>query len=69
MNYLVWTINKNDSTNHPFKQIIRKDNKIELFDKSGEKIIARQQLTPLYYRNGIDYKMNRDCLLNKETYD
>ena len=66
MNYLVWTTNKNDSKNHPLKQIIRKDNKIEFYNKSGEKIIARQQLTPLYYINDIDYVMTRNCLLNKK---
>lgn len=59
----VWTISKNDSKNHPLKQIVCQGNKIKLYDKLGENIIARQQLKPLYYRNGIAYVFTRDCLI------
>ena len=34
------------------KQSIIKDEKISLYDDMGSDIIARQQLKPLYYRNG-----------------
>ncbi len=30
-------------------------------------IIARQQLTPLFHRNGIAYAITRDCLLGQKT--
>ena len=62
----VWTISKNDSKNHPLKQLTLKNNKINLYDKAGESIIARQQLNPLYFRNGIAYVLTRDCLINKK---
>ena len=63
----VWTISKNDSKNHPLKQIIIKDKKISLYDDMGSDIIARQQLKPLYYRNGAAYAMSRNCLLKNKS--
>ena len=39
---------------------------MDFYDPAGAKIIARQQLTPVYHKNGVAYVMTRDCILNKE---
>ncbi len=62
----VWTVSKTDSKAHPLKQlVIRKDN-LDYYDPAGANIIARQQLAPVYHRNGVAYAMTRDCILNKK---
>ena len=63
----VWTVSKTDSKAHPLKQlVIRKDN-LDYYDPAGANIIARQQLTPVYHRNGVAYALTRDCILNKKN--
>tara|TARA_B110000503_G_scaffold135950_1_gene217433 strand:- start:463 stop:1167 length:705 start_codon:yes stop_codon:yes gene_type:complete len=63
----VWTVSKNDSKNHPLKQLkIDGYDSLSLYDKAGENIIARQELNPLFYRNGVAYVMTRNCLLNQK---
>jgi len=63
----VWTISKTDSKSHPLKQLIVKNNKLDYYDDAGKNIIARQQLKPVYHRNGIAYAITRDCILNKQS--
>ena len=40
---------------------------MSLWDESGKSIIARQQLEPLYYRNGICYAFTRECLMDTQS--
>ncbi len=63
----VWTVSPTDSKAHPLKQLIISDNGLSFYDPKGAAIIARQQLSPVYHRNGIAYAMTRDCLLNQKT--
>lgn len=64
----VWTVSETDSKGHPFKQLsITPDGALDYWDQRGAQIIARQQLTPVYHRNGIAYAITRDCLLNQKT--
>ena len=37
------------------------------FDDAGKAIIARQQLEPLFHRNGVAYGMTRECLLDQKV--
>jgi CMP-N,N'-diacetyllegionaminic acid synthase len=64
-----WTVSETDSKGHPFKQlVIGKNNSLDYYDKeNGQKIIARQQLVPVFHRNGIAYAITRSCLLNKKS--
>ena len=48
----VWTISKTDSKYHPKKQLILKDKEFDFYE-AGANIIARQQLSEVYHRNGI----------------
>jgi CMP-N,N'-diacetyllegionaminic acid synthase len=59
----VWTVSESDPKNHPLKQLIMSsEGDLSYFDPTGATIIARQQLRPLYIRNGVAYAMTRDCL-------
>lgn len=64
----VWTVSETDSKNHPLKQLTLGENgELGYFDPAGGAIIARQQLQPLYHRNGIAYAISRECLLGQKT--
>ena len=63
----VWTVSPIDIKYHPLKQLVLQDGKLTLFDERGRAIIARQQLTPTYFRNGAAYAVTRSCLLEQRT--
>jgi len=64
----VWTVSETDSKGHPLKQLtIAEDGTMDYYDPAGANIIARQQLKPVYHRNGIAYAITRECLLNQKT--
>jgi CMP-N-acetylneuraminic acid synthetase len=64
----VWTVSETDSKGHPLKQLVVSDSHdLDYYDERGAAIVARQQLTPLYHRNGIAYAFTRDCLLLQKT--
>lgn len=59
----LWTVSEVDSKNHPLKQLnINKNNQLSYFNKNGKKIIARQQLSKTYYRNGVAYIFKRNII-------
>ncbi len=63
-----WTVSPTDSKGHPLKQlIVGSDDSMELYDPAGAQIIARQQLEPVYHRNGIAYAFTRECLLEQKS--
>lgn len=64
----VWTVTPTDLKFHPLKQLsISEDGLMDFFSPEGKAIVARQQLTPVYHRNGICYAFTRECLLNQDT--
>jgi CMP-N-acetylneuraminic acid synthetase len=64
----VWTVSQTDSKGHPLKQLVVDDaGRLDYYDPRGAAIIARQQLTPVYHRNGIAYVFTRDCILGQKT--
>ncbi len=63
----VWTVSTADLKFHPLKQLVIEDEKMRLYDPEGKKIIARQQLKPVYYRNGVVYAMTRACLETQKS--
>jgi len=42
------------------------DGRLGFFVPGGEAIIARQELTPVFHRNGVCYALRRELLLNCE---
>ncbi len=63
----VWTVSKTDSKAHPLKQLTIENDRLDYYDKQGGKIVARQQLKPVYHRNGAAYAFTRECLIEQKT--
>jgi CMP-N,N'-diacetyllegionaminic acid synthase len=63
----IWTVSETDSKNHPLKQLTVKEGLLDYYDESGKQIIARQQLVPVYHRNGVAYAIRRNCLLGQKS--
>ena len=63
----VWTVSETDSKNHPLKQLTVENGQLDYYDQGGKQIIARQQLVPVYHRNGVAYAIRRSCLLDQQS--
>ncbi|NOZ10113.1 MAG: acylneuraminate cytidylyltransferase family protein [Gammaproteobacteria bacterium] len=64
----VWSVSETDLKVHPLKQLLIAENgQLRYYDPRGAEIVARQQLIPVYHRNGIVYAITRDCLLATEV--
>lgn len=63
----VWTVSETDSKAHPLKQLVIRNNLLDFYEPAGASIIARQELTPVYHKNGVAYVMTRDCILNTKN--
>ena len=62
----VVTVSKTPLSFHPLKQFVLNDGKLEYFDRAGASVIARQDLNPTYFRNGVAYAVTRECLIKQE---
>jgi CMP-N-acetylneuraminic acid synthetase len=49
------------------KQLVVSDGALDYYDEEGGRIVARQQLEPIFHRNGIAYAMTRECLLDQRS--
>jgi len=63
----VWTVSETDSKSHPLKQLNVNNNRLDYYDDNGKNIVARQQLSTVYHKNGIAYAITRDCILHKKS--
>lgn len=64
----VWTVSPTDSKAHPLKQlVVAEGGALGYYDERGAGIIARQQLTPVFHRNGICYALTRECVLGQRS--
>jgi CMP-N,N'-diacetyllegionaminic acid synthase len=63
----VWSVSSTDLKAHPLKQLVLREGRMDYWDERGAQIIARQQLEPVYHRNGVAYAISRDCLLGQKT--
>ncbi len=58
----VWTVSPTDGKAHPVKQL-RLEGELLRFDHpDGAGVVARQELAPLWHRNGIAYALRRATL-------
>ena len=63
----VWTVSPTELHFHPLKQLVLdEDSAMRLFDDRGLQIIARQQLSPVFHRNGSCYALRRDFLMTAD---
>ncbi len=64
----VWTVSETDLKYHPLKQLlVDSHGSLEYYDQRAADIIARQQLSAVYHRNGAAYALTRACLLEQKT--
>jgi CMP-N,N'-diacetyllegionaminic acid synthase len=64
----VWTVSETDSKEHPLKQLtVGADASLSYYDERAAGVIARQQLNPVFHRNGIAYAITRECILDQGT--
>lgn len=63
----VWTVSPTDSKAHPLKQLTVSGGMLDYYDPEGATILARQQLQPVYHRNGVAYALTRNCLLEQRA--
>jgi len=63
----VWSVSESDPKAHPFKQLVIADGALDYWDLRGASIVARQQLTSVYHRNGVAYAVARACLVEQKT--
>jgi CMP-N,N'-diacetyllegionaminic acid synthase len=59
----VWTVSPTDSKAHPLKQLTLRGDRLEFYDPAGRAVRARQELEPVYHRNGVAYALTRRCLV------
>ena len=65
----VWTASEIDKKFHPLKVLkIYKDKNFSNYIPKGKKIVARQQLSNLFIRNGACYFFSRDTIKKKNLY-
>ncbi len=62
-----WTVSETDSKAHPLKQLIIESDQLDYYDADGANIVARQQLSPVYHRNGLAYAVTRSCIIDQKT--
>lgn len=63
----VWSVSESDSKAHPLKQLVIHDGEMDYWDPRGSQIVARQQLEPVYHKNGVAYAITRSCLIDQGT--
>jgi CMP-N,N'-diacetyllegionaminic acid synthase len=64
----VWTVSVTELKYHPLKQLtVGESGTMSYFDPAGAGVVARQQLQPVYHRNGVAYAFTRACLLEQRT--
>jgi CMP-N,N'-diacetyllegionaminic acid synthase len=64
----VWTVSETDSKAHPLKQLqLTPAGDLSYYDPAGMHVIARQQLQPVFHRNGIAYAITRQCLVEQKS--
>jgi CMP-N,N'-diacetyllegionaminic acid synthase len=64
----VWTLSPTPLPAHPLKQLtVGPDGAMDFHDPAGAAIIARQQLKPVYHRNGLAYAFSRECLVAQRS--
>ena len=63
----VWTVSQTDSKEHPLKQLVLRDGFLDYYDPGGAAIVARQELTPVFHRNGVAYALTREWLARTDS--
>ena len=64
----VWSVSTTELTYHPKKQLaLSPDGKLGFVIPGSHEIVARQELEPVFHRNGVCYAFTRDFLVNSDS--
>ena len=64
----VWSVSETELTYHPRKQLaLARNGKLDFVIPGGRAIVARQELEPVFHRNGVCYAFTRDFLVESES--
>ena len=64
----VWSVSETELSHHPRKQLaLSPQGKLDFVIPGGHAIVARQELEPVFYRNGVCYVFARDFLVGSES--
>lgn len=63
----IMSVSETDSKGHPFKQFVLQNEEIRHWSEEGSAIVARQQLSPTYHKDGIVYAITRSCIRDQRT--
>jgi CMP-N-acetylneuraminic acid synthetase len=64
----VWSVSETEFTYHPRKQLgLAPNGKLDFVIPGGHAIVARQELEPVFHRNGVCYAFTRDFLVGSES--
>ena len=64
----VWSVSETELTYHPRKQLaLSPEGKLDFVIPGGHAIVARQELEPVFHRNGVCYAFARDFLVGSES--
>ena len=61
------TVSPIDARSHPGKALAIHNGRISYYEARGRDIANRQELEPLYARNGVCYALTRDCILRRKA--
>ena len=64
----VWSVSETELTYHPRKQLaLSPSGKLDFVIPGSHAIVARQELEPVFHRNGVCYAFTRDFLVDSES--
>ena len=63
----IMTVSETDTKGHPFKQFVIENNDIKHWAEEGANVVARQELSKTYHKNGIVYAFTRNCIIKQKT--
>ena len=64
----VWSVSETELTYHPRKQLaLSPEGKLDFVIPGGHAIVARQELEPVFHRNGVCYAFTRDFLTGSDS--
>jgi CMP-N-acetylneuraminic acid synthetase len=65
----VWTVSPINPSYHPLKSLaLDADRNLRPLQTEGVNVVARQELGPLYRRNGVAYALTRECVEVQRTF-
>lgn len=63
----VITVSELPAKSHPHKVFLLEEGRLRFYEACGADVVNRQELAPLYWRNGVCYALTRACVLEQRA--